>query len=151
MLGFASSYAAQVVLPAGASEQQIVNQVVTFGWDQLGHPYQWGAVGQHGFYDCSGLTLAAYRTAGIQLPRTAAEQWTAGARVYDLSALQPGDLVFYANNLSDPSTIHHVGIYIGAGNMIDAPHTGAVVRIEPFLRGDFIGAVRPTASPIAGS
>jgi cell wall-associated NlpC family hydrolase len=57
----------------------------------------------------------------------------------------PGDLVFYAYNTADPATIHHVGIYIGAGNMIDAPYTGATVRITPFLRGDFIGAVRPTA------
>jgi hypothetical protein len=151
VLGFASAYASQTVLPPGASEQQVINQVVTFAWNQLGHPYQWGAVGQHGFYDCSGLVLAAYRTAGIELPRTAAEQWHAGARIYDLSALQPGDLVFYASNLNDPSTIHHVGIYIGAGNMIDAPHTGAVVRIEPFMRGDFIGAVRPTLSPAANA
>jgi peptidoglycan DL-endopeptidase RipA len=60
--------------------------------------------------------------------------------------MQPGDLVFYAYNPADPSTIHHVGIYIGAGNMIDAPYTGANVRITPFLRGDFIGAVRPTAA-----
>ena len=58
----------------------------------------------------------------------------------------PGDLVFYAYNTADPATIHHVGIYIGAGNMIDAPYTGANVRITPFLRGDFIGAVRPTAA-----
>jgi cell wall-associated NlpC family hydrolase len=58
----------------------------------------------------------------------------------------PGDLVFYAYDTADPATIHHVGIYIGAGNMIDAPYTGANVRITPFLRGDFIGAVRPTAA-----
>ena len=59
----------------------------------------------------------------------------------------PGDLVFYAYNTADPATIHHVGIYIGAGNMIDAPYTGANVRITPFLRGDFIGAVRPPPPP----
>ena len=62
--------------------------------------------------------------------------------------MQPGDLVFYAYNTADPATIHHVGIYIGAGNMIDAPYTGANVRITPFLRGDFIGAVRPTAGQV---
>ena len=60
----------------------------------------------------------------------------------------PGDLVFYAYNTADPATIHHVGIYIGAGNMIDAPYTGANVRITPVLRGDFIGAVRPTAGQV---
>jgi cell wall-associated NlpC family hydrolase len=61
--------------------------------------------------------------------------------------LQPGDLVFFAHDLTDPATIHHVGIYIGAGNMIDAPHKGAVVSIRPAVgRGDYIGAVRPTAA-----
>jgi cell wall-associated NlpC family hydrolase len=60
--------------------------------------------------------------------------------------LQPGDLVFFAYDLADPSTIHHVGMYIGAGNMIDAPHQGAVVSMRPAInRGDYIGAVRPTA------
>ena len=104
------------------------------------------AFSQLGFYDCSGLMLQAYRAGGLQLPRTSREQWFSGPRVWNVGDLQPGDLVFYAYNLADPSTIHHVGIYIGAGNMIDAPYTGAVVRITPFLRGDFIGAVRPTAA-----
>src|SRR4029453_10010051 len=78
--------------------------------------------------------------------RTSREQWWYGARVWNVTDLQPGDLVFYAYNTADPASIHHVGIYIGAGNMIDAPYTGATVRITPFLRGDFIGAVRPTAT-----
>jgi cell wall-associated NlpC family hydrolase len=90
--------------------------------------------------------LRAYQAGGIDLPRTSREQWKAGARVWEVAQMQPGDLVFYAYNTADPSTIHHVGIYIGAGNMIDAPYTGANVRITPFLRGDFIGAVRPTAA-----
>ena len=63
----------------------------------------------------------AYKEAGVQLPRTSREQWYAGARVLDPGDLQPGDLVFGAKNLSDPSTIYHVGMYIGAGNMIVAP------------------------------
>ena len=64
----------------------------------------------------------------------------------DPGDLQPGDLVFFAYDLTDPGTIHHVGIYIGAGNMIDAPHQGAVVTMRPAItRGDYIGAVRPTA------
>jgi cell wall-associated NlpC family hydrolase len=87
----------------------------------------------------------AYAAGGLELPRTSRLQWYAGARVWEVSQMQPGDLVFYAYNTADPATIHHVGIYIGAGNMIDAPYTGATVRITPFLRGDFIGAVRPTA------
>jgi cell wall-associated NlpC family hydrolase len=90
--------------------------------------------------------LRAYQKGGITLPRTSRQQWYAGARVWNVSDMLPGDLVFYAYNTADPATIHHVGIYIGAGNMIDAPYTGANVRITPFLRGDFIGAVRPTAA-----
>jgi cell wall-associated NlpC family hydrolase len=81
---------------------------------------------------------------GSRGPR--ASKWYAGARVLDPGHLQPGDLVFGAKNLSDPSTIYHVGMYIGAGNMIVAPYTGAVVRIQPMIRNDYIGAVRPTAA-----
>jgi cell wall-associated NlpC family hydrolase len=58
--------------------------------------------------------------------------------------LEPGDLVFYADNLRDPSTIHHLGMYIGGGLMIEAPYTGSVVRIRSINRPDYIGAVRPT-------
>jgi hypothetical protein len=85
----------------------------------------------------------------VTLPRTSRQQWYAGTPVPNVADLQPGDLVFFAYNLADPGTIHHVGIYIGAGNMIDAPNRNAVVRITPFLRGDFIGAVRPTAARAA--
>jgi hypothetical protein len=145
VLAVASGYAATQGLPPGAPAEEVAAAAVQFAYSQLGHPYQWGATGQQGFYDCSGLMLQAYRAGGVELPRTSRDQWFHGARVYNVADLQPGDLVFYAYNLADPSTIHHVGIYIGAGNMIDAPYTGAVVRITPFLRGDFIGAVRPTA------
>jgi hypothetical protein len=148
VLAIASTYAAAAAsggLAAGAPAADVVAVAVQFAYDQLGHPYRWGATGQEGFYDCSGLTLRAYQAAGLQLPRTAAQQWSAGARVATPGDLQPGDLVFFANDLANPATIHHVGIYIGAGNMIDAPHTGAVVRITPALRPDYLGAVRPTA------
>ena len=121
---------------------------VQFAYSELGKPYKWGATGELGFYDCSGLMLRAYQKGGIDLPRTSRQQWTFGARVWQVSQMLPGDLVFYAYNTADPATIHHVGIYIGAGNMIDAPYTGANVRITPFLRGDFIGAVRPTAAQV---
>jgi cell wall-associated NlpC family hydrolase len=146
VLAVASGYAATQGLPPGAPAEEVAAAAVQFASDQLGQPYRWGATGQQGFYDCSGLMLRAYQAGGLQLPRTSREQWFAGARVWNVGDMQPGDLVFYAYNLADPSTIHHVGIYIGAGNMIDAPYTGATVRITPFLRGDFIGAVRPTAT-----
>jgi cell wall-associated NlpC family hydrolase len=145
VLAIASSYAATVSLPPGAEAADAVDAALQFAFNQLGKPYQWGATGQNGFYDCSGLTLRAYQAGGVQLPRTAATQWDAGVHVVDPSMVQPGDLVFYASDLSNPATIHHVGIYIGAGNMINAPHTGAVIRIQPAFRADYIGAVRPTA------
>jgi cell wall-associated NlpC family hydrolase len=146
VLAYASGYAATQGLAPGAPAEEVAAAAVKFASDQLGQPYRWGATGQQGFYDCSGLMLRAYQAGGLQLPRTSREQWLAGARVLNVGDMQPGDLVFYAYNLADPSTIHHVGIYIGAGNMIDAPYTGATVRITPFLRGDFIGAVRPTTA-----
>jgi hypothetical protein len=145
VLAVASSYAAGpgVALPAGPA----VEQAVAFAFSQLGKPYLWGAAGE-AYYDCSGLTQRAYSKGGVTLPRTSRDQWYAGARVLNPDDLQPGDLVFFAHDLTDPATIHHVGIYIGAGNMIDAPHQGAVVSIRPALgRGDYIGAVRPTAPP----
>ena len=149
VLAIASTYAASQGLPAGAPAEEVTAAAVQFAYSELGKPYKWGATGELGFYDCSGLMLRAYQKGGITLPRTSRQQWYTGARVWQVSQMQPGDLVFYAYNTADPATIHHVGIYIGAGNMIDAPYTGANVRITPFLRGDFIGAVRPTATAAA--
>jgi cell wall-associated NlpC family hydrolase len=145
VLAIASTYAASQGLPAGAPAEEVTAAAVQFAYHQLGTPYRWGATGD-GFYDCSGLTQAAYQNGGVTIPRVSREQWRSGARVWNVGDMQPGDLVFYAYNTADPATIHHVGIYIGAGNMIDAPYTGATVRITPFMRGDFIGAVRPTAA-----
>jgi cell wall-associated NlpC family hydrolase len=145
VLAIASGYAATVSLPPGAPAADAVDAALQFAFTQLGKPYRFGGTGEGGFYDCSGLTLRAYQAGGVQLPRTAATQWSAGVHILDPGAVQPGDLVFYANDLSNPATIHHVGIYIGAGNMINAPHTGAVIRIQPAFRADYIGAVRPTA------
>ncbi|MDF2739321.1 MAG: transglycosylase protein [Actinomycetia bacterium] len=131
--------------PAAPPNHDVAAIAIQFAYHQLGKPYVWGAEGDN-FYDCSGLMQRAYKEAGVQLPRTSREQWYAGARVLDPGDLQPGDLVFGARNLSDPGTIYHVGMYIGAGNMIVAPYTGAVVRIQPMIRNDYIGAVRPTAA-----
>jgi cell wall-associated NlpC family hydrolase len=148
VLAIASTYEATTtdrwIGPAPAPAQEAVGIAVQFAYNQLGKPYVWGAEGDD-FYDCSGLMQRAYREAGMQLPRTSREQWYAGARVWKVSDLQPGDLVFRARNLSDPSSIYHVGMYIGAGNIIAAPYTGAVVRIQPMVLGDYIGGVRPTA------
>jgi peptidoglycan DL-endopeptidase CwlO len=109
---------------------------------QLGKPYQWGSAGPD-TYDCSGLTMEAWAHAGVQLLHYTGYQWEEGPHV-PLDQLRRGDLLFYATNTSDPGTIHHVGIYIGAGMMVDAPYTGAFVRIDSiYAPGGLIGAVRP--------
>jgi cell wall-associated NlpC family hydrolase/outer membrane murein-binding lipoprotein Lpp len=123
--------------PSGAA-----GQAVAFAMAQIGKPYLWGAAGPSA-YDCSGLVLAAYRSAGIYLPRVSRAQWYAGQHV-GLGELAPGDLVFFAHDVRAPSTIHHVGMYIGGGAMVEAPYTGARVRTASIGRRDYIGAVRPT-------
>ena len=93
--------------------------------------------------DCSGLTMQAWAQAGVQLLHYTGYQWEEGPHV-PLDQLQRGDLLFFATNTADPSTIHHVGIYIGNGMMVDAPYTGAFVRIDGmYSPGGLIGAVRP--------
>ena len=111
---------------------------------QLGSPYVWGAEGPSTF-DCSGLTSFAYAAAGVTIPRVSRSQFSAyaGMRPVDSMHLVPGDLVFFADNPRNPATIHHVGLYIGRGLMVEAPHTGAVVRTSPIWRASYAGAVRP--------
>jgi cell wall-associated NlpC family hydrolase len=111
---------------------------------QLGKPYQWGAAGPQ-TYDCSGLTMVAWAHAGVSLLHYTGYQWDEGPHV-PLDQLQRGDLLFYATDNSDPDTIHHVGIYIGNGMMVDAPFTGADVRVDSIYQpGTPIGAVRPAS------
>jgi cell wall-associated NlpC family hydrolase len=101
---------------------------------RLGTPYQWAASGPNRF-DCSGLTSWVWRKAGVSLPHSSRAQY-AGGRKVSRAEIQPGDLVFHG------SPIHHVGIYVGDGNMISAPRTGDVVKIQAAFRSDFVGAVR---------
>jgi cell wall-associated NlpC family hydrolase len=114
---------------------------VEWAYRELGKPYVWAAAGPNAF-DCSGLTMFVWGKAGVALGHFTGDQWNEGTHVSQ-SQLEPGDLVFFAYNVHNPATIHHVGIYVGGGNMIDAPFTGADVRVEPYDRPDFIGAVRP--------
>jgi cell wall-associated NlpC family hydrolase len=122
----------------------LATAVLAFAQAQLGKPYVWGATGPAS-YDCSGLTGAAYAAAGLQLPRTAAQQWYTGPHVA-LGDLAPGDLLFWADDVNDPATIHHVALYAGNGLMVAAPHTGDVVKVQPIYLDGYIGAVRPGAS-----
>jgi cell wall-associated NlpC family hydrolase len=104
-----------------------------------GDPQDPNAAYQTGF-DCSGLVQAAYAKSGVKLPRTAQQQYDQTMKVPNGSPLQAGDLVFFG---SGPNDISHVGIYIGNNQMIDAPHSGAQVRVENYQWGDFVGATRP--------
>ncbi|HEX3005879.1 MAG TPA: C40 family peptidase [Angustibacter sp.] len=98
---------------------------------QIGKDYEWGADGPS-TYDCSGLTLRAWQRGGVSLPHSSRMQYDVTQHV-PYSSLRPGDLIFYGYG-SDPSTIHHVGIYIGGGQMVEAPYTGAQVRIASIWR-----------------
>ncbi|MGH2827413.1 MAG: NlpC/P60 family protein [Actinomycetota bacterium] len=102
---------------------------------QVGKPYQWGAAGPDS-YDCSGLTMWAWAQAGVGLPHNSGMQYGSLPHV-STSSLQPGDLLFFG------SPIHHVGMYIGGGQMVEAPYTGSQVRVVSWQRSDFVGAARP--------
>ncbi|WP_338677191.1 NlpC/P60 family protein [Streptomyces sp. SCSIO 30461] len=109
-------------------------QAIAYAYGALGKPYVWGATGPSA-YDCSGLTQAAWRSAGVSLPRTTYTQIDSGHRV-PRSQLAPGDLVFFYSGVS------HVGLYIGNGQMIHAPRPGAPVRVAPIDEMPFAGATR---------
>ncbi|MFE9860241.1 NlpC/P60 family protein [Streptomyces sp. NPDC005780] len=110
-------------------------KVMAFARAQLGKPYVWGATGPAS-YDCSGLTQAAWKAAGVDIPRTTWDQVNVGTRIAT-EDLQPGDLVFFYDDIS------HVGIYKGDGMMIHAPKPGANVREESIYYMPIYGSVRP--------
>jgi cell wall-associated NlpC family hydrolase len=141
-----------------------VQTVIEAALSQKGVPYSWGGGnaigpskgiccsqgGQDGSkvtgFDCSGLTLYAFAQAGVTLPRTAASQSAVGTRIpasAGYAALQPGDLVFYGYIPDNDSTIHHVGIYLGNGNMINAARPGTKVRVDKVsTMADYAGGAR---------
>ncbi|MET9149805.1 NlpC/P60 family protein [Streptomyces griseoflavus] len=107
---------------AGSSYGTKAEKAIAFARAQIGKPYVWGATGP-GSYDCSGLTQAAWKAAGVALPRTTYDQVNAGTTV-PVSQARPGDLVFFYDDVT------HVGLYIGNGMMIHAPKPGTYVREE---------------------
>jgi cell wall-associated NlpC family hydrolase len=113
-------------------------KAVAFALAQRGKPYRWGAQGPHAF-DCSGLTWAAWRAAGVTIPRTAAGQLADLPRVG--GRLRPGDLVIYRSR--GPSG-RHVAMVVGRGRMVEALGRGIPVRTTS-VRGGYLGAVRPGA------
>lgn len=136
-------------------------KVLAAALSQRGEPYSWGGGNAKGpstghccspsgksgarikGFDCSGLTQYAFAQAGINLPRTAAAQAGQGQRITSKAALQPGDLVFYASAPGVRSTIHHVGIYVGGGQMVNAARPGTTVRLDPVdAMSGFAGGAR---------
>jgi cell wall-associated NlpC family hydrolase len=124
--------------------------VVADAQQYLGVPYQWGGTEPSTGFDCSGLVQHVYGDLGITLPRTSQEQVNVGTPVANLAQAQPGDLVFFEPTSSGPG---HVGIYIGNGQMIDAPHTGTDVQVQSVGQPIAIRRVLPTApsGPSSGS
>jgi cell wall-associated NlpC family hydrolase len=131
--------ALSLALDAEPGASGTVVAALTFAAQQLGTPYIWGGTGSGGF-DCSGLAQAAYGAAGITLPRVAQLQFEAGPAVPSGVTVEPGDLVFFGYG---PTDVQHVGLYVGAGLMIDAPHSGASVRFDDAHWSGLVGATRP--------
>jgi peptidoglycan DL-endopeptidase CwlO len=155
VLGWAARYArggAQAVAAAaspacapganGPLPPGVAGKVITFARAQIGKPYMFGATGPDAF-DCSGLTMMAYRAAGIIIPRTSQQQWAYGKQIPP-SQVRPGDLVFFAGADGTMTAPGHVGIVIGNGYMIDAPATGMNIQIQPYAgQPDLVGFTDP--------
>jgi cell wall-associated NlpC family hydrolase len=122
------------ISPVGSGGAQAA---VSAAYSVIGTRYVWGGSSTSGF-DCSGLTMWSWAHGGVSLPHSSSAQYSATPRV-DRGSLQPGDLVFFY------SPIHHVGLYVGGGNMIDAAHSGpgGEVNVRPVNWGSYVGAGRP--------
>ena len=133
-MSWAAKYAAQ-----GGSNA--VATAIAFAKAQIGKPYQFGAAGPDA-YDCSGLVYAAYAAAGIHIARTT-YQWQQDGPVIPLSQIQPGDLLFSAGSDGTPTNPGHVVMYLGGGQVIQAPQTGEDVQIDPADLASVVVATRP--------
>jgi cell wall-associated NlpC family hydrolase len=141
---------------AGPGSASAAQAAIDAAMTQLGVRYSWGGGGTDGpsygidldanviGYDCSGLTQYAYAQAGVAIPRNSRSQFSDLPKVAKAD-LQPGDLVFWANDPADPSTIHHVAIYLGGKKVIQAPESGDVVKVSDMWWSGYAGAVRPSA------
>jgi cell wall-associated NlpC family hydrolase len=136
------AWAARYTNPAPA---EAAAAAIAFAVRQIGKPYQWGADGPDA-YDCSGLVYAAYAAAGIGIARTT-YQWRQDGPQVPLSAIQPGDLLFSAGSDGTLANPGHVVMYLGAGQVIQAPQTGEDVQIDPLVLAGVVAATRPADLP----
>jgi cell wall-associated NlpC family hydrolase len=132
-----SAAPAQPAVNVAAPASSVGARAASIALSKLGSPYVWGAAGPSTF-DCSGLVVWAYGQLGVSLPHYTGSLWGSGTHISS-SQLEPGDLVFFHG-------LSHVGIYVGGGNFVHAPHTGDVVRVsslsESWYASGFDGAVR---------
>jgi peptidoglycan DL-endopeptidase CwlO len=133
--------AAPTVTGAPSPASPDASHVISLAASLEGTPYVWGGSSTSGF-DCSGLVQYVYGQSGVTLPRTSQEQATVGSPVASLSQAQPGDLLFFAGSDGTASSPGHVGIYVGNGQMIDAPYTGTVVQQQPVDAAAVVGIRR---------
>ena len=145
MLAWAAAYTSEAAVGApgalAAAGAPAATTAVAYALAQLGTPYLWGGESPAGF-DCSGLVQAAYAPPGSPSPASRRPSTTPARTSPPAQPLEPGDLVFFG---SDASNVDHVGIVVSQSEMVDAPHTGALVRTEPFDWPDYLGATRPAS------
>jgi cell wall-associated NlpC family hydrolase len=140
-----AALAAALLQQPGTTTNKIALKAVKYEKKQIGKPYVYGAAGPKS-YDCSGLQMTSYLHAGLTLPRVAADQYAGSGPTVPLDQAQAGDLLFFASDVLQPTTNYHVAMYVGGGDVLDAPHTGATVAIKQLWTTDLLPlVVRPVA------
>lgn len=133
--------APEPLVDGDAVPSSVIEQVIANAETQLGVPYVWGGTTPDVGFDCSGLLQWAFREEGVSIPRVTHDQWNAGERV-EWDDLERGDLLFWRSDPTAPDYISHVAIYLGDGQMLEAPRTGLDVRVTPVRTANYAGAVR---------
>ncbi len=124
-----------------AVPSSVIERIIANAETQLGVPYVWGGTTPDVGFDCSGLLQWAFQEEGVSIPRVTHDQWNAGERV-EWDDLERGDLLFWRSDPTAPDYISHVAIYLGDGQMLEAPRTGLDVRVTPVRTANYAGAVR---------
>jgi len=130
---------------AAAATRRVSPAATAIGYalSMLGRPYRYGGSSPETGFDCSGLALLSYASAGVRLPRTAAQQFAALAPL-PIAQARPGDLMFWADDVARPESIYHVSLFVGGAMVISAPTTGSTVRLKPVGRRNLVPfVVRP--------